>query len=59
MSNDDKPTCDAAQKRRDETLDLMLEGVKALCAGADALKRRMDAFDREKAEAEPLAHRYT
>jgi hypothetical protein len=48
VSNDDKPTCDAAQKRRDETLDLMLEGVKALCAGADALERRMDAFEESK-----------
>jgi hypothetical protein len=54
-----KPKCDADQKRRDETLDVMMKGVSALCAGVDALSRRLDSFDREKAEAEPLAHKYT
>jgi hypothetical protein len=52
----DKPKCDADQKRRDETLDVMMKGVSALCASVDGLSRRMDAFEREKAEAEPLKY---
>jgi hypothetical protein len=52
----DKPKCDAEQKRRDETIDLMLKGVASLCAGVDGLARRVDAFEREKAEAEPLKY---
>jgi hypothetical protein len=52
----DNPKCDADQKRRDETIDVMMKGVSALCAGVDAISRRMDAFEREKAEAEPLKY---
>jgi hypothetical protein len=50
-----KPKCDA-ERRREEILDTLLEGVAALRAGVDALSRRMDAVEREKAEAEPLKY---
>jgi hypothetical protein len=56
----DNPKCDADQKR-EEMIGVMLEGVASLCAGADALERRVDSFEEEKkkGEAEPLAHKYT
>jgi hypothetical protein len=50
----------AEQKRMDETLDTMLRcctALQSLCAGVDALSRRMDELEEcEKAEAEPLKY---
>jgi hypothetical protein len=54
---------EAESKSMDETLDVMLRcctALQSLCERTDALTRRMDAFEEsEKAEAEPLAHKYT
>jgi hypothetical protein len=64
VSNDDKPTCDADQKR-EGIINALAEAAAQLCEGVNALERRMDAFaespkaEAEPAEAEPLAHKYT
>jgi hypothetical protein len=50
VSVNDKPKCDAEQKRA-ETIDVMLRGVKAICETVDSLSRRMDAFEESKTKS--------
>lgn len=40
-----------AERRMDETLDIMLKGIKDACERMDGLSKRMDAWEEEKKDA--------
>jgi hypothetical protein len=45
----DKPKCDAYQKRMDEKLDVVLEGIGAICETLEDFAHRVDAIERQAA----------